>query len=117
MGRHFVQARLNIECMQGLIEGGGVGDRIVLFRLGDQVHGTGGGIDRRGPGNTNLRDQVATTDVATGDWADHVANSSGGKEISAPELLSIVHVECVYLIVLGGDEKHIVDRSPNGEAR
>ena len=33
MGRHFVQARLNIERMQGLIEGGGVGDRIVLFRL------------------------------------------------------------------------------------
>src|ERR1035438_4214772 len=94
--------------MQGLIEGGGVGDGIVLFRLGDQVHGTAGGIDRWGPGNTNFGDQIATAHVATGDGADHVAKSTGSQEIGAPKLLSTVHVECINLIVLGGHEEHIM---------
>src|ERR1035437_1386523 len=103
--------------MQSLIEGGGAGERVVLFRLGDQVHGTGGGIDRRGAGDTNLGDQVATTHVATGHGADHVAKSRGSQEIGAPKLLATVHVEGINLIVFGGDEEHIVDGPPNRDRK
>ena len=34
-----------------------------------------------------------------------------------PKLLPAVHIEGVNLVMFGGDEKHIVDRSPYGEPR
>jgi hypothetical protein len=110
-------ACLDIQRMQGLIERGGVGYGVQLFRLGNQIHGTGGAIDHRGPGDTNLGNQVATAHVAAGDGTDQVAKSRGGKKIGVPKLLATVHVEGINLIVLGGDEQHVVRCSPNREAR
>ena len=90
---------------------------VVPFRLGNQVHGTGGGIDGRGPGNANLGNQVVTGHVAAGDGTDHITQPRGGEKIGVPKLLPAVYVKGINLIVLGSDEQHVVRCPPDDDAR
>src|SRR5208283_2515194 len=116
LGSNLIQTRSYVQRVQGLIEGGFLSLSVILLRFCHHVHRVSGGVDDRSASDSNLRLKIRTTNVLGRDGADGDVPARREK-VGLPNLLSTVCVECIDLVVFGGNIYQIVKCSTYVDAR